>query len=58
MFMYHLETPDRGVTGKFFWGGKVIFPDFFPEENFHFVRPKTNFSGFEKWQAKKKKKKK
>ena len=20
----------RGVTGKFFWGGRVIFPDFFP----------------------------
>ena len=20
----------RGVTGKFFWGGKVTFPDFFP----------------------------
>ena len=20
----------KGVTGKFFWGGKVIFPDFFP----------------------------
>ena len=20
----------RGVTGKFFWGGKVIYPDFFP----------------------------
>ena len=57
----------RGVTGKFFWGGKVIFPDFFffagvkcfsPVQNFHFGRPKTNFSRFEKWKAKKKKKKK
>ena len=54
-----------GVTGIFFRGGKVIFPDFFPSmkcfflvENFHFGRPKTNFSGFEKWKAKKKKKKK
>ena len=37
----------RGVTGIFFWGGKVIFPDFFlnvkcffPVENFHLVEPK------------------
>ena len=44
-----------GVPGIFFLRGKVIFPDFFPGvkcffpvENFHFVRPKTNFSGFEK----------
>ena len=29
---------------------------FFPVENFHFGRLKANFSGFEKWQAKKKKK--
>ena len=55
----------RGVTGIFFWGGKVIFPDFFPGvkcffpvENSHFVRPKTNFCRFQKWKAKKKKKKK
>ena len=27
---------------------------FFPVENFHFGRPRTNFSGFEKWKAKKK----
>ena len=27
----------------------------FPVENFHFGRPKTNFSGIEKWKAKKKK---
>ena len=31
---------------------------FFPVENFHFGRPKTNFSGFEKWKGKRKKKKK
>ena len=53
----------RGVTGIFFWGGKVIFPDFFPDvkcffpvENSHFGRPKTNFRHFQKWKAKKKKK--
>ena len=52
----------RGVTGIFFWGGKVIFPDFFPGvkcffpvENSHFGRPKTNFRRFQKWKAKKKK---
>ena len=54
----------RGVTGIFFWGGKVIFPDFFPGvkcffpvENSHFGRPKTNFRRFQKWKAKKKKNK-
>ena len=53
----------RGVTGIFFWGGKVIFPDFFPGvkcffpvENSHFGRPKTNFRRFQKWKKKKKKK--
>ena len=52
----------RGATGKFFWGGKVIFLDFFPGmkffflvENFHFCRPKTNFRHF--WKVKSKKKK-
>ena len=52
----------RGVTGIFFWGDKVIFPDlfpgvkcFFPVENSHFGKSKTNFSGFEKWKSKKKK---
>ena len=56
---------DRGVTGIFFWGGKVIFPDFFPGvkwffpvENSHYGRPKINFCRFQKWKAKKKKKKK
>ena len=48
----------RGVTEKFFWGGKAIFLIFFPVENFHFGRPKTNFRRLEKWNAKKKKKKK
>ena len=45
----------RGVTGIFFGGGKLIFPDFFPSvkcfflvENSHFGTPKTNCSGFEK----------
>ena len=59
------RASSKGVTGKFFWWGKVIFPDFFPGvkcfflvEDFHVGRPKTNFSGFEKWEAKKKKKKK
>ena len=53
-----------GFRGIFFRGGKVIFVEFFPGlkcffpvENSHFGRPKTNFSGFEKWKAKKKKKK-
>ena len=47
----------RGLTGKFYWRGRVIFPDcfsrcemhFFLVENFHFGSPKTNFSGYEKW---------
>ena len=54
----------RGVTDIFFWGGKVIFPDFFPGvkcffliENSHFGTPKTNFCCLQKWKAKKKKKK-
>ena len=44
----------RGVTSIFFWGGKVSFPDFFsdvkwffPVENSHFGRPKTNFRCFQ-----------
>ena len=49
----------RGVRGIFFRGGQShsIFPGvkcFFPVENSHFGRPKTNFSGFEKWKEKKK----
>ena len=50
-----------GVTGIFFWGDTVIFPDFFPGlnsffliENFHFGTPKTDFRHFEKWKAEKK----
>ena len=57
---------NRGIAGKFFWGGKDSFSDifpgvkyFFPVQNVHFGRPKTtNFSGFEKWEAKKKKERK
>ena len=51
-----------GVTGKFFWGSKVTYPDFFPAlfkpfpgENFHFGRPKKSFTGFLKVKSKKKK---
>ena len=47
----------------FFEGAKLFFLIFFsvvkcfffPVESFHFVRPKTNFSGFEKWKKRKKK---
>ena len=54
----------KGVTKVFFWGEKVIFPEVFPSvkclnfpvENFLSGRPKTNFIGFEKLEAKKKKK--
>ena len=60
---YFAELLHRGVTGNFFWWGKVIFPDFFPDVkcffpvgNFHFGRPKTNCGHFVKWKAKKKKK--
>ena len=62
-FYYSLH---QGHNRKIFWVGKVIFPDFFPGakcffpvENFHFVRPKTNFSHLilktEKKERKKKK---
>ena len=55
-----------GITGIFFRGGKVTFSDFFPAWNicffpveiFHFGTPQTNFSGFKKWKAKKKERKK
>ena len=54
---------NRGVSGVFFWGGKVIFRDFFPGvkcffpvENSHFGRPKNKFSSFSKVKSKKKKK--
>ena len=64
--MYKLFDDDtgiviRGVTGIFFGGGKVVFPDFFLGvkcfflvENSHFGRPKTNFRHFQKWKEKKK----
>ena len=50
----------RDATGTFFWGANSfswLFSGvkcFFLVENFHFARPKTNFGGFEKWEAKKK----
>ena len=59
----------RGVTGIYFWEGKVTFPDFFPGvkcfflvENSHFDRRKTNFLRFQiskvKSKTKRKKRKK
>ena len=56
---------NRDIRRIFFRRDKVIFPDFFPGvkcffpvENSNFVDPnKINISGFEKWKAKKKKKK-
>ena len=48
----------RGVTGKFF---QIFFPGekcFFPVENFHFGRPKTNFTGVLKSEKQKKRKEK
>ena len=52
---------DQGHNRKIFLRGQSHFPDFcpgmkcfFPVGNFHFGRPKTNFIGFEKWEAKKK----
>ena len=63
--VYSIPARGRGITGIFFWGGKVIFPDFFPGmkcffpvENFHFGRPKNKFLSFSKVKSKKKKKKK
>ena len=51
---------DRGVTGKFFWGGKVIFPDFFPGvkcffpgRKFPFWYTQNKFDSF--WKVKSKK---
>ena len=67
----HAQWPHwcQGRNRKIFLRGQSHFPDFFPTwnvflpvGNFHFGRPKTNFSGFEKWKErggeKKKKKKK
>ena len=57
--MSHINI--RGVTGTFFWRAKSFswfFPGvkcFFPVENSHFGRPKTNFHRFQKWKEKKKK---
>ena len=38
-----------GPSGIFSWREML-----FPSRNFHFGRPKTNFSGFKKWKGKKK----
>ena len=58
------ELWNQGRRRNIFSEGGVIFPDFFPGvkcfllvENSYFGSTKTNFSGFEKWKAKKKKKK-
>ena len=48
----------RGVTGIFFWGGKVIFPDFFPGRKFPVWLTQNKFPSFSKVKSKKKKKKK
>ena len=56
----------RGVREKIFGGGAksfllIFFPGvkcFFTVENFHFGRPKTNLSRFEKWKERKKERKK
>ena len=53
--VYHENFPD-GAKSFFL----IFFPGvkcFFPVENFHFGRPETNFSGFEKWEEIKKNKK-
>ena len=62
-FLHFIGHAGRGVTGIFFWGGKVIFPDFFPGVKWffpvkisHFGRSKTNFCRFQMWKKKKKKK--
>ena len=64
IFLYGSGTEhQRDQTGICFWGGKVIFPDFFPGvkcffpvENSHFGRLKTNFLCFQKSERQKKKK--
>ena len=59
-----LLSCNRGVRGIFFWGGKVIFPNFFPGvkcffpvENPHFGSLTTNFSGLKSELQKSKKQK-
>ena len=59
-----LETAIQGRNRHIFLRGQSHFPwfffpgvkCFFPAENSHFGRPKTNFRRFQKWKAKKKKK--
>ena len=60
-----LYSCKQGRNRKIFLRGQshfswFFFPGvkcFFPVENFHFGRPKTNFSRFEKWKEKKERKK-
>ena len=49
----NISSPPRGVTGKFFWGDKVTFHDFFSAffshfspYIYHFPPPLKNFSFF------------
>ena len=59
-FLHFIGHAGRGITGIFFWGGKVIFPDSFPGVKWflpvkisHFGRSKTNFCRFQMWKAQK-----
>ena len=59
--LIEVSAPGRGVTGIFFLRGQSQCSWFFsrcemlfPGRNFYFGRPKTNFSGFQKWEKKKK----
>ena len=56
---YNPTSPKQGHKRNIFQRGQNhfswFFPDvkyFFPVENSHFGRPKTNFTGFEKWKGK------
>ena len=63
---WNIKSISRGVTGIFFWGGKIIFPDFFPGVKCFFsqkkiptlVDPKQIAFVFKSENQKKKKKKK
>ena len=57
-----LENTFRGITDIFFWGGKVIFPDFFPgvkcffpSRKFPFWYTQNKFPSFSKVKSIKKK---
>ena len=58
-FDHHpITKPEKQGRKEYFSEAKSFFLIFsrremlFPVENFHFGRPETNFSGFEKWKAK------